>query len=160
MAIGLWRISRTFLKHRHIEFVFLPIDIGYYHAEKVGILLWNPVSKMSAWERAGIRYNVCLNVSKCFIVVGVHLKFIRQFSCWERKLTVKDDYVQGSPKCMTISLKSSERLALRGSERNHVAVLLEYYVWKRRPLHIRRQATLVSIWNTLFVSAGDEEKSR
>ena len=56
------------------------------------------------------------------------MKFILQFSCWERKLTVKDDYVQGSPKCMTISLKSSERLALRGSERNHVAVLLEYYV--------------------------------
>ena len=61
-------------------------------------------------------------------VVGVHLKFIRQFSCWERKQPVKDDYVQGSPKCMTISLKSSERLALRGSERNHVAVLVEYYV--------------------------------
>ena len=39
MAIELWRISRTFVKHRHIEFVFLLIDIGYYHAEKVVILL-------------------------------------------------------------------------------------------------------------------------
>ena len=69
-----------------------------------------------------------LMVLRVSFVVGVHSKFIRQCSCWERKRTVKDDYVQGSPKCMTISLKSSERLALRGSERNHVAVLVEYYV--------------------------------
>ena len=67
-------------------------------------------------------------VLSVLFVIGVHLKFIRQFSCGERKRTVNDDSVQGSPKCMTISLKNSERLALRGSERNHVAVLLEYYV--------------------------------